>query len=64
MTIKTAFIAEDEPLARETIRDAVNQRSELHLIGEAADGVSALEQINRLQPEVLFMDIQMQERTG
>lgn len=64
MPIKTAFIAEDEPLARETIRDAVNQRSELRLISEAADGVSALEQINRLQPEVLFMDIQMPEMTG
>ena len=64
MTIKTAFIAEDEPLARETIRDAVNQRPELRLIGEAADGASALEQINRLQPEVLFMDIQMPEMTG
>lgn len=64
MTIKTAFIAEDEPLARETIRDAVNQRPELRLIGEAADGASALEQINRLRPEVLFMDIQMPEMTG
>ncbi len=64
MSIKTAFIAEDEPLARETIRDAVNQRPELRLIGEAADGASALEQINRLQPEVLFMDIQMPEMTG
>ncbi|MES2049354.1 MAG: LytTR family DNA-binding domain-containing protein [Pseudomonadota bacterium] len=64
MTIKTAFIAEDEPLARETIRDAVKQRHELRLIGEAADGASALEQINRLQPEVLFMDIQMPEMTG
>jgi two-component system LytT family response regulator len=64
MTIKTAFIAEDEPLARETIRDAVMQRPELRLIGEAADGVSALAQINTLQPEVLFMDIQMPEMTG
>jgi two-component system LytT family response regulator len=61
---KTAFIAEDEPLARESLRDAVNQRSELRLVGEAADGKSALEQINALQPEVVFMDIQMPEMTG
>lgn len=64
MTIKTAFIAEDEPLARETIRDAVKQRPELQLIGEAFDGASALAQINALQPDVLFMDIQMPEMTG
>ncbi|MFZ6800748.1 LytR/AlgR family response regulator transcription factor [Undibacterium sp. Di24W] len=61
---KTAFIAEDEPLARESLRDAISQRSELRLIGEAADGKSALEQINLLLPEVVFMDIQMPEMTG
>ncbi|MBY0573312.1 MAG: LytTR family DNA-binding domain-containing protein [Undibacterium sp.] len=62
--MKTTFIAEDEPLARETLRDAVLRRSELHLIGEASDGASALMQINTLQPEVVFMDIQMPEMTG
>ncbi len=64
MTIKTTFIAEDEPLARETLRDAVNARPELRLIGEAADGMSALEQMNALKPEVALMDIQMPEMTG
>ncbi|MFZ6655085.1 LytR/AlgR family response regulator transcription factor [Undibacterium sp. TJN19] len=62
--IKTAFIAEDEPLAREVLRDAVSNRPELSLIGEAADGVSALTQINLLKPDVVFMDIQMPEMTG
>ena len=62
--IKTAFIAEDEPLAMETLREAVMQRTELRLVGEATDGASALAHINALQPEVLFMDIQMPEMTG
>jgi two-component system LytT family response regulator len=64
MTSKTAFIAEDEPLAREALRDSVNTRSELKLIGEADNGRSALEQINLLRPDVVFMDIQMPEMTG
>jgi two-component system LytT family response regulator len=64
MKIKSAFIAEDEPLARETLRDAINRRPELQFIGEAADGMSALTQINALQPDVVFMDIQMPEMTG
>lgn len=64
MPIKTAFIAEDEPLARETLRDALQLRPELRLLGEAADGASALAQINALQPDVVFMDIQMPEMTG
>ncbi|MBC3882878.1 response regulator transcription factor [Undibacterium sp. LX40W] len=64
MTSKTAFIAEDEPLAREALRDSVQIRSELKLIGEADNGRSALEQINQLRPDVVFMDIQMPEMTG
>lgn len=64
MKTKTAFIAEDEPLARESLADACASRTELRLVGQAADGVSALAQIEQLQPEVVFLDIQMPEMTG
>jgi two-component system LytT family response regulator len=64
MNTRTVFIAEDEPLARETLRDMIAARSGLELLGEAADGASALEQINALCPDVVFMDIQMPEMTG
>ncbi len=60
----TVFIAEDEPLARETLRDAILARDELQLVGEAPDGALALERINALKPDVVFMDIQMPELTG
>ncbi len=64
MDIKTVFIAEDEPLARESLRDWIAERAELRLVGEAADGAQALAQINLLKPDVVFMDIQMPEMTG
>lgn len=64
MDNKTVFIAEDEPLAREVLRDAIYRHAGLRLVGEAADGAAALAQINALQPEVVFMDIQMPEMTG
>jgi two-component system LytT family response regulator len=64
MTLKTAFFAEDEPLARDVLRDAIYAHPALRLVGEAADGASALAQITRLRPEVVFMDIQMPEMTG
>jgi two-component system LytT family response regulator len=64
MNTRTAFFAEDEPLAREVLRDAIYAHPGLRLIGEAADGASALAQINRIRPEVVFMDIQMPEMTG
>jgi len=64
MDIKTVFIAEDEPLAREVLRDAIYAHAGLRLVGEAADGATALTQINQLRPDVVFMDIQMPEMTG
>jgi two-component system LytT family response regulator len=64
MQTKTVLIAEDEPLARESLRDSILERPELHLIGEAADGAQALALINQLKPDVVFMDIQMPEMTG
>lgn len=60
----TVFIAEDEPLARETLRDAILARAELQLVGEASDGALALARIDELKPNVVFMDIQMPELTG
>ena len=64
MENKTVFIAEDEPLAREVLRDAIYGHAGLRLVGEAADGATALAQIDRLRPDVVFMDIQMPEMTG
>lgn len=64
MTTCTVFFAEDEPLARDVLRDAIYAHPGLRLVGEAADGATALERIGQLRPEVVFMDIQMPEMTG
>lgn len=64
MTTRTVFFAEDEPLARDVLRDAIYAHPGLRLVGEAADGASALARITALRPEVVFMDIQMPEMTG
>jgi two-component system, LytTR family, response regulator len=61
---KTVLICEDEPLARETLRDFIGAREELVLIGEASDGAMALKMIRALSPQLVFMDIQMPEMTG
>ena len=59
-----ALICEDEPLARETLRDFIADTPGLALIGEAAHGVEALKLCRLLQPDIVFMDIQMPEMTG
>ena len=60
----TVLICEDEPLARDTLRDFIAKRPELLLVGEAADGVHALKLVRALRPQLIFMDIQMPEMTG
>ena len=61
---RTVLICEDEPLARDILRDLIAARPELLLVGEAADGAQALKLIRALSPQIVFMDIQMPELTG
>lgn len=53
------MIVDDEPLALRKLRELVSGCPQLQLIGEASDGLSALTEIERLQPDLLFLDIQM-----
>lgn len=55
----TAFIADDEPIARAGLRHLLRGLPWLHCVGEAADGPAALAEIQRLKPELVFLDIQM-----
>jgi two-component system, LytTR family, response regulator len=60
----TTMICEDEPLARETLRDWIATQAQLVLIAEATNGRDALAMIRQLQPALVFMDIQMPHMTG
>ena len=55
----TVLVADDHPIYREGIVRAINERPDLELIGEAADGREALEKIQELGPEVAVLDIRM-----
>ena len=60
MSTPGAVIAEDEPLIRREIRDMLAQLwPELAILAEVGDGVEALAALERLRPEVFFLDIQM-----
>ncbi len=63
MRIKT-FIAEDEPHSRERLRELLGDFPELSLSGEAGDGIEAVEKINSLRPELVFLDIRMPGASG
>lgn len=58
------LIVDDEPLARETVRDLLARDPEIEVVGECGDGASALESIRALRPDVVFLDVEMPECGG
>jgi YesN/AraC family two-component response regulator len=61
--IKT-LIVDDEPVARQILRDELSLMSDIDLIGEADDGKEALRKIVDLQPDLVFLDLQMPQITA
>ena len=53
------LIVDDEPLARERVRDLLELEKDIDVIGEAADGRSAVDAFRRLSPDLVFLDVQM-----
>jgi len=60
----TSLIVEDEPLARKTLRDLIAATPWLTLVGEAADGITAIRRIDELKPQLLFLDVDLPELNG
>jgi DNA-binding LytR/AlgR family response regulator len=60
-----AVIADDEPLMREQLRSRLSELwPELEIVGEARNGVEAVELVEEHRPEVVFLDIRMPAKTG
>src|SRR5688572_15423902 len=59
-----ALIADDEPLARQRIVDMLGTDDGVTVIGQVGDGDAAVEAIRSLQPDLVFLDVQMPGRTG
>ena len=53
------LVVDDEPLARERLALLLAEAGGVEVVGEAADGRAALEQIAALTPDVVFLDIEM-----
>ncbi|MEN8375958.1 MAG: LytTR family DNA-binding domain-containing protein [Gemmatimonadota bacterium] len=53
------LLVDDEPPAREGVRLRLETEPDFAVVGEAGDGDSAVKSIRSLEPDVLFLDIQM-----
>lgn len=59
-----ALVVDDEPLAREMIREMLEDDPEVEIVGECSNGREAIEAIKLENPDLVFLDIQMPELGG
>jgi two-component system, LytTR family, response regulator LytT len=59
-----ALVVDDEQLAREELCFQLEQLDGIVVVGQAGNGIEALEAIERLKPELVFLDVQMPGLTG
>ena len=58
------LIVDDEPIARQVLRDELEAFGDVAIIGEAENGMGAVDLIHRLEPDLVFLDIQMPQFGG
>jgi len=59
-----AIIVDDEPLAREVLREYLGADEEFEIVAECANGFEAVRAVTQHDPDVLFLDIQMPKLDG
>src|SRR5690349_14062208 len=62
-TIKV-LIVDDEELARRLLREYLGRHEDVAIVGESENGLEAVKDIARLNPDLVFMDIQMPKLNG
>jgi len=63
MTIRVV-VADDQALVRAGFRVLVNSASDLEVVGEASDGVEAVQVVEATRPDVVLMDVRMPKLDG
>ena len=63
MTI-SILLADDHHVVRQGLRALLEAETDFHVLGEASDGLEAVQQVERLQPDVLLVDVMMPGLSG
>jgi DNA-binding NarL/FixJ family response regulator len=58
------LLVDDHPPFREGLRVLLDRHDQIHVVGEADDGASALHYLNALQPDVVVLDCQLPDADG
>ncbi len=63
MTIRILLV-DDHPIVRQGLKTLLEGRSGWEVVGEAADGVEAVEKAKNLKPDVMVLDVTMPKMNG
>jgi DNA-binding NarL/FixJ family response regulator len=58
------LLVDDHPVVRQGLRTLLEGRSGWEVVGEASDGVEALDKVETLQPDVVVLDVTMPRMNG
>ncbi len=58
------LVVDDHPLFRRGIRGSLEHEADLIIVGEATDGISAVQQVDGLVPDIVLLDINMPQMSG
>ena len=58
------LVVDDHPVVRKGLWSCLSNKENIKLVGEAADGVDAIQKVTELEPDVLLMDIDMPQKDG
>ncbi len=59
-----AVIVDDEPLARQIVREYLSGHSDIYIVAECANGFETVKAVTESMPDILFLDIQMPKLNG
>ena len=60
----TVLLVDDHPIVRQGLRNLLDSMPDFKVVGEAGDGLQALEMVEKVQPQVLVIDVVMPGLTG
>jgi len=64
MSVTTVLIIDDEEASRSLIRQYLQAHPEMEILGECENGIEAVRAINEMQPDLVFLDVQMPGLNG
>ena len=64
MSKRSVLIIDDEEHGRKLVRQYIEPYTDFRIIGESTNGLEAIRDINSMEPDLIFLDVQMPGASG